>query len=151
MPKTYYVIDKGTIELGRSLKEAIQCAKNECSSLSEEEGGVIVSKDLDYEFIKLRNQHTGNAIASGFYEADREEYGQKVIAKFEAGFKNFASFHTHPTGFRAYPSTIDLTRLFNGFPDNFIWSPSFDEIRWYSYIRNEVGDSVSWEMKLVVM
>lgn len=131
-----------------SLKDALQRAMTECVGDREEEGGVIVVNGENYEFIKLRNQHTGTATAVALFDGDRQEYGEKVISKFDAGYKNFASFHTHPTGCGARPSHTDLTRLFTGFPVNFIWSPSLKELCRYDWEGVE-SDCTTWGARII--
>ena len=149
MNRGYYLKGEYPLQLEGSLKTALQQAMVQCPGTNEEEGGVILQGPTEFEFIKLRNQHTGTPVAVGFFEADREEYGQLVIPRFDAGLKNFASFHTHPTGCRAMPSTIDLTRLFNGFPINFICSPSMGELYCYTH-RGSFEEAITWGVSPVL-
>lgn len=132
------------------LYAVIQQAMSECPGVNEEEGGVILTRNGEYEFIKLRNKHTGTPTAVGLFEVDPKEYGEKVITKFDLGFRNYASFHTHPTGCRALPSTIDLSRLFRGFPDNFIWSPSMEELNLFSFDSLMSNQRETWCMKSIL-
>jgi proteasome lid subunit RPN8/RPN11 len=98
-------------------------AKDACANPLEEEGGVILCKDeIEFEFIKLKNKYHTTATAIGLYEADTDEFSDKVIPKIGKGWKMFASFHTHPT-FPPRPSQLDVTTLFMGFKYNFIYSP----------------------------
>lgn len=104
-------------------------ATKQCGHEFEEEGGVIMySATLNsYDFIKLRNQNTGTDIAPVLWTADRDEYAKLVIPLYSKGWKQFASFHTHPQ-FLPRPSGIDLNVLFPGFPVNYIYSRVVQEI-----------------------
>ncbi len=135
MMKRYELLIPSSPEiLSPSLRQALKQAVIECpGDRNEEEGGFLVSLGDAIEFHRITNQHTGTPTATGFYEPDREEYGHKVITSYARGARNFGSFHTHPTGCRALPSLTDLQRLFNGQPNNFIWSPSCNELLWYRY------------------
>lgn len=121
-------------DLGDSLHVALKLAVSTCLGADEEEGGFIVRKDDEYQFHRITNSHTGTPTAVGLYEPERQEYGDKVIGSYSQGFKNYGSFHTHPTNFPARPSFTDLTRLFNGQPVNFIWSPSLRELKKYTFL-----------------
>jgi len=126
-----------------SITEALRVARVECLGRHEEEGGIILRNGEVFRFIKLTNRHTGTPTAVGFFEVDPQEYAEKILPLFNEGWKNYASFHTHPTGCRARPSMVDLTRLFNGFPDNYIWSPSFKELNQFSY-GGEKDQTITW-------
>lgn len=122
-----------TTDLGASLAGALRQAVMECIGEHEEEGGFIVKRLPDYQFFRVTNVNTGTPSAAGLYEPVRQEYGEKVIGSYGKGFQNFASFHTHPTNYPARPSFTDLTRLFNGQPVNFIWSPSLRQLKQYTF------------------
>lgn len=146
----YIIVQLDGVNAVGSLGEILHQAIFECPGEHEEEGGFIVVNNGKYEFIKIRNQHTGEPCAVGFYEADQHEYGEKVVGKLLSGYKNFASFHTHPTGCRAFPSSIDLTRLFNGAKTNFIWSPSLNELNQYDHLDasyyDDTNNATVWGM-----
>lgn len=146
---SYRISVEGEASLAPSLNDALREASLQCPGVDEEEGGILLVKDDKYTFIKLRNRHTGEPVAVGFFEADPAEYGEKVIPLFNDGHKNFASYHTHPTGCRAMPSSVDLTRLFNGFPTNFISSPSRGELNRFTYDPSSTADEVGWHFHTV--
>jgi len=111
----------------------------------EEEGGVILQNGEEYQFIRIRNENTGTPIAGGLYTMDKGEYGSKVLGLTEhTGWIEFASFHTHPNGCRAYPSSIDLKQLFTGFPINFIYVPWSEELNVFEYKKDKSGSN--WEL-----
>lgn len=121
-------------DLGDSLHAALKLAVSTCLGVNEEEGGFIVRKGDEYQFHGVTNRHTGTETAVVLYEPVAQEYGDKVIVSYGQGYQNFGSFHTHPTGCPARPSMTDLTRLFNGQPVNFIWSPSLREMKKYTFV-----------------
>jgi hypothetical protein len=129
--------------LGVSRCEALRLAINQCPGVEEEEGGFLISRDDEIEFHKIVNKYSGTPTARGLYEPDRIEYGNKIIAAYSKGFINYASFHTHPTLCPAKPSQTDLTRLFNGQPVNFIWSPSVRELNMFTFVNTTVG-TTTW-------
>jgi len=139
----YRLLKMPVVQLDGSLREAIQQAIAQCPGENEEEGGFIVQNGEKYEFHHLVNQHTGTPVGVALYEPDQQQYGDRVIGSYSRGFINFGSFHTHPTGCRALPSGTDLTRLFNGQPNNFIWSPSLKELNWFAFDGND-GTETSW-------
>ena len=144
----YRLSYEGWVKLDGSLRAAVQLATQQCLGATEEEGGFIVHRDGEYQFHHITNQHTGQPIAVAFYEPSREEYGEKVIGAYAQGFRNFGSFHTHPTGNRALPSLVDLTRLFNGQPNNLIWSPSLALLNWYKFDHANKAET-TWKMTQV--
>jgi len=103
------------------LKEVLK-AGGECTHSVEEEGGIILHKDGEYYFTKVKNIHTGTEHAFGLYETDQDELRDKVLSKVAEGWKMYASFHTHPS-FSPAPSSLDLAKLFQGFKYNIIFSP----------------------------
>ena len=137
----------GGAPIEASRDTCLQQAVAECLGENEEEGGIILSKGFRYEFIKLRNVHTGTPTAVCLFEVDPQEYGDKILPKIlEDGFKSFGSFHTHPTGCRALPSTTDLNKLFKGFANNFIWSPSTGEFNWFVFSHVDPDGRYHWKM-----
>jgi len=112
----------------------------------EEQGGFILkSPDKeDYEFIPVTSDMHSNPGAVGLYVANTEEFGNKILAKTIDGFKIHASFHTHPVGMRALPSSTDLSELFTSFPINYIYAP-FRELNRFTYNDGE------WEMHNVLV
>lgn len=103
------------------LAGAIIDAVNACRHKFEERGGVILEKFGDYTFVHLTNIHENSPVAHGLYEANRNEFGVKVIPMMQEGWKLFSSFHTHPR-FTPDPSSLDLAKLFQGFKYNVIYS-----------------------------
>ena len=104
--------------------------------LNEEEGGFIIHNDKtgEFEFHKVTNANTGEKIARVLFTADAQEYGDKVLTKVLTGkWVEYASFHTHPRGCEPYPSKVDLTQLFKGFPINYIYAPHMDKLVCYTY------------------
>lgn len=138
------------------LNALLQAAK-ECNNPVEEEGGVILhlpaiahnkfsSPEDEYVFLKITNANAGTPVAPVLWTADRGEYAVKVIPRFASGWKQVASFHTHPS-FLPFPSSIDTNQLFPGFPVNYIYSPLYKSIAAYNYhkIKKEAGqDPVEW-------
>ena len=148
----YKLIALGSRTLPPALQAAVDEARAQCPGVDEEEGGLILVKDDVYKFVKLRNKHTGETVAVGFIEFDPAEYGEKIISLFNDGWRNHSSFHTHPTGCRALPSMIDLTRLFNGFPVNYIWSPSREELSEFTYAGVCLEDGkTAWDYRGVLL
>lgn len=129
-----------------SLVQQLNNAIVECQNLAEEEGGLIIQKDDSFSFIKVTNSHSGNPIAQGLWEPDRNEFAQKVLAKYKEGWRIYASLHTHPI-FLPTPSVLDLTELFRGFPINFIYSKLHKKITEWSVhpIAGEDHDRVNLE------
>jgi proteasome lid subunit RPN8/RPN11 len=103
------------------LAGAIIDAINSCRHKFEERGGVILEKFGDYTFVYLTNIHENSPVAYGLYEADRKEFGVKIVPMMQEGWKLFSSFHTHPR-FASDPSSLDLEKLFQGFKYNVIYS-----------------------------
>jgi proteasome lid subunit RPN8/RPN11 len=93
--------------------------------LNEEQGGFILKrtgKD-EYVFVPVTNSISGTPGAVALYIADTTEFNNKVLLKTEDGWEVYASYHTHPIGMRAMPSSIDISMLFTSFPINFIYAP----------------------------
>jgi proteasome lid subunit RPN8/RPN11 len=55
----------------------------------------------------------------------------------------YASFHTHPKGCPARPSSMDLAELFTGHPVNYIWAPQEDELNRYTFVKR--GKLAYWD------
>ena len=91
----------------------------------EEQGGFILKKNNseDFEFVPVKNFNTGDNIALGLYTADQTEFNNKVALRtIDDDWEIYASFHTHPRGMRALPSSIDIRYLFKNFPVNYIYA-----------------------------
>ena len=118
-----------------NITDALFDAVSECTRTIEEEGGLIL-RNSEGKFIyhKLRNANTGTQIAPVLWTADRMEYARIIMPQFSKGWKNYASFHTHPQ-FMPHPSSVDLNQLFLGFPVNFIYSPVTREVTQWNYIE----------------
>ena len=104
------------------LAKTILVAAENCTHTVEEEGGIILEKDGEYCFVKVKNIHEGTDIAAGLYETDQIELKENVFSKVADGWKFYASFHTHPR-YTPTPSSLDLQKLFQGFKYNVIFSP----------------------------
>ena len=113
------------MKLNDSLHQSLRAAISEtdATGLNEEQGGFILKKDNQFAFHLVRNSNTGTPRAVGLYTADKNEMGKKVLTNVMAGWDVYASFHTHPKGFPAMPSTVDIRELFTGHPTNFIYAP----------------------------
>jgi len=105
----------------RLAKTLLQAVEN-CPHPVEEEGGIILAKDDEYCFVKVKNIHKGTDTAAGLYETDQTELKENVLTKVADGWKFYASFHTHPK-YTPTPSSLDLEKLFQGFKYNAIYSP----------------------------
>ena len=106
----------------RALFRTMIDAAWQCPHPIEEEGGIILSKDGDYVFAKVKNIYAGTDTAVGLYETDQRELKEHVFSRLSEGWKMFSSFHTHPS-FSATPSSLDLAKLFDGFKINIIYAP----------------------------
>ena len=106
----------------KTILAALLCAVDECPHRLEEEGGIILNKDEDYMFVRVKNIHEATQTAHGLYETDLVELKDKIFTRMTEGWKMHASFHTHPM-FGASPSSLDINKLFQGFPQNYIYSP----------------------------
>lgn len=100
----------------------------------DEHGGIILhhEKDDKYKFISLFNINHGTTLAHVLWTAGQHEYATQIIPLFRKGWKQYASFHTHPQ-FIAQPSSIDLTQLFQGFKINYIYSGTEDIVREFTW------------------
>jgi proteasome lid subunit RPN8/RPN11 len=107
--------------LDKRLSAVILSATEQCVHFEEEEGGIIISKDNEYVFAKIKNTYARTPIAYGLYETDQLELKEKVIDRMTEGWRMYASFHTHPS-FPATPSNLDRSKLFQGFRYNIIFS-----------------------------
>ena len=122
-----------------SLKEALWQAVEACwNSIDdvEERGGIIIRdpKTDTYRFIPIHNSNHGQPNAPYLYTADRDMYAKEIIPLMRSGWRHYASFHTHPQ-FEAYPSFIDMTELFPGFPINYIYSGLKNKLIKYTWIE----------------
>ena len=111
-------------------------AANKCTHPSEEEGGVIIDKNGEFEFIKLKNNHAGTSTAVGLYHADDKELNELVFPKIKDGWRFYSSFHTHPS-FQATPSSLDLSTLFDGFKYNVIYSILTQKFSYSEWVGDE--------------
>ena len=124
--------------LNHCLLSAILHYNNE---LDEEQGGFIIKEagEDNYEFIPITNQISGTPTAIGLYIAEPGEFNSKVLVRtLDDIWSVFASYHTHPKGMRAIPSSIDINNLFTSFPVNFIYAPD-KELNRYDFISGNVG------------
>ena len=115
-------------------------------SLEEEQGGFILKyKDDDnFEFIPVTNKLTGTNGARGLYIAEDQEFYNKVAFRtVDDNCEIYASYHTHPKGMRALPSSIDLTQLFLNFPINYIYAPE-KELNQFKFNPNAGEDEFDW-------
>lgn len=112
-------------------------AIEECQDTLEEEGGVIINKLDDYEFVKLKNRYTGTYKACGLYHADDDELRDKVFSRIKDGWRFHSSFHTHPQ-FPATPSSLDTGTLFDGFKYNIIYSIEKKAFSYSEWVDNEI-------------
>jgi proteasome lid subunit RPN8/RPN11 len=103
-------------------KIMLQAAES-CTDPIEEQGGIILSKNNEYCFVKVKNIHEGTATAAGLYETDQTELRENVLTRVGDGWKFYASFHTHPQ-WSSCPSSLDLEKLFQGFRYNIIFAPT---------------------------
>ena len=104
-----------------SLANELNRAAVLCGKSNEEEGGVILVKGAEYEFIKIRNLYAGSKVAIGLYETEANELKTLVIPRIADGWQMYASFHTHPAC-GPHPSQLDLGKLFQGFKYNYIFA-----------------------------
>lgn len=107
--------------IDKNLFRTILEAKNLCDHPKEEEGGVIMEKDGDYQFVKITNKNKGTTLAYGLYEADEQEVASIIFPLVKQGWKMYSSYHTHPS-FSAEPSNLDMEKLFKGFKYNVIYA-----------------------------
>lgn len=105
------------IDLGRVLLDASKA----CPLQHEEEGGIILKRKDEYQFVKVINLHRGTHTAYGLYVAEPAGFGSEVVPLLSKGWQMYASFHTHPQ-FSCTPSQLDHDKLFQGFKYNYIYS-----------------------------
>ncbi len=103
--------------------------------LDEHGGLIMLAPDGKYHFIYLYNQNAGTAIGPGLWTASQDEFAEKIIPLLRKGWKQHATFHTHPQ-FMANPSYIDLTELFRTTPVNYIYSPVEKVVRGFTWEAN---------------
>jgi hypothetical protein len=108
--------------MNKHLWTQLLTASEVCDHATEEQGGLILSRDESFLFVPIRNIHIGTITAVGLYETDKLELKTKVFTRMSEGWRMFASFHTHPM-FSATPSVTDMTYLFQGFESNYIYAP----------------------------
>ena len=112
-------------------------AAEECFNPIEEEGGIIIEKEKVYEFVKIKNVYEGTSSAPSLYETDREKLSELIFSKICKGWKMYASFHTHPS-FSATPSDLDLTKLFQSFKYNIIYSVKNDMFSYSEWLGEKI-------------
>lgn len=110
-----------------SLGHALQIAINACAHPEEEEGGLILQTRGDFFFIQLRNNIQGTERAHALYVVDPVEYASVILPLIDAGWTQYATFHTHPK-FSPQYSSIDYTMLFQSAQRNFIYSKAFHKL-----------------------
>jgi proteasome lid subunit RPN8/RPN11 len=120
----------------KPLFKAMLEAASACPHRREEEGGIVLAKDNEYQFVKVKNIHEGTDTAVGLYETDQAELKDRVLSKVGEGWKLFASFHTHPE-FSPAPSSLDLGKLFNGFKYNVIYAPRMDMFSYSQWLGDK--------------
>lgn len=111
---------------------AMLAAVEACKHPVDEEGGIILAKEGECVFVKVKNVYAGSDAAAGLYETDQTELQEKVLTKVVDGWKFHASFHTHPQ-WMPNPSRLDMEKLFQGFKHNVIFAPTtnmFSYTRW---------------------
>jgi hypothetical protein len=121
--------------LAQSLEQAVE----QCGEGLEEQGGIIMitkTEPYDYIFVKLANENSGTPQARSLWTADRQAYASLIIPLFKSGYKQYASFHTHPQ-WPAVPSHIDYRDLFPGFAKNYIYSGVSKEINRFDLIEGQ--------------
>ena len=128
--------------LTQQLKTVLLLAMSQCPGLSEEEGGIILRKQEDFLFVKISNQVSGTAQARCLYVANAQEVGNKIIPLLDS-WVMYGSFHTHPTGYPASPSMLDLRALFRGFPINIIYAPGMKQLTSWRFLKTK--ESTNWE------
>jgi len=129
--------------LHQSLLHAILYYNDE---LNEEQGGFIVKirNKEEYRFIPIRNSNTGTPTALVLYTADVAEFNEKIaMPMLDGEWSVYASFHTHPKGMRALPSSRDLTELFTSFATNYIYAPG-KELNMFDYNAKPEFGCYNW-------
>lgn len=109
------------LETQASLVREVLNAVALCADKVEEQGGIVLYKDNDFVFVKVKNIYENTPTAAGLYETDQDDLRDLVFSKVKDGWKFYSSFHTHPM-FQATPSGLDLAKLFQGFKYNIIYS-----------------------------
>jgi hypothetical protein len=129
------VFDGGSFTPDPGLSAILEDAVRQITTVpGEEDGGVLVRDPAGLvSFIYLANSLAGTPEAAGLYVPSPEEYGRRVVSGFGRGLLTFASIHVHPGWIPALPSTTDLTYLFRGFPENYIWAERGRDLRRYTY------------------
>jgi proteasome lid subunit RPN8/RPN11 len=119
--------------MDKKLWHQLLSAAEACNHPLEEQGGLILKKNEDYLFVQIKNIHAGSHTAVGLYETDKTELKTKIFSRMGEGWLMYASFHTHPC-FSATPSVTDMTYLFQGFENNYVYAP-----------KPKVFSATSWE------
>ncbi len=125
-----------------SLKTALAQAICYGEDFKDREGGGVLMVDREtnesFSFIPITNSMAATNRDKYLYVADKDEYGKKVIPLIiSCQFKPFASFHTHPGNCSTDPSYTDVSKLFMGFPINYIYSPTRKQLSCYEKMSND--------------
>lgn len=120
-----------------TLNEALAAAVSYADPHPEKEvGGFILKKKNtadEYVFVPVENKYINKPEEVGLYSPNPKLYGSLVVSLLLDGFENFASFHSHPLGCSTRPSVTDLSKLFKGFPVNYIYSAEFKHLAQYTF------------------
>lgn len=132
----------------KSLARSLSIAKSSFDyNLDEEQGGFILKErgTENFEFVRVRNSNTGKHIARGLYTADKKEFAEKVLSRILlCEWEVYASLHTHPIGYPALPSSMDLRELFTGHPINFIYAPLERVMNMFT-LKTDATGKTFWE------
>jgi proteasome lid subunit RPN8/RPN11 len=146
--KTEFEEDASLVASRKALEQTLLRAAKTCQSEElEEEGGIIMANkdESEFRFIKLGNTNSGTPTAKVLWTADRNEYAKTILPMFHEGWRQYASFHTHPQ-FLPTPSSVDTTQLFPGFRTNYIYSRITASIVEYEYVSGDVNWIVSYSV-----
>ena len=99
----------------------------------------------NYKFIKVTNAMTGMSPARSLFVAETKEFGE-ILAITDKEWDIFASYHTHPSGMQAFPSSIDINKLFSSFPINFIYAPGIALNRFDYQKANKKYPKACWKL-----
>ena len=140
-----------TKNLSDTLSEAIRLCHDSIDPERrvEEHGGWIVQKDDEFKFFFLRNDNAGTPQANVLFLANQQDVGKgPLTAMAKEGWKNYATFHTHPQ-FSVTPSSLDWNQMFQCCPYNFIYSPATLQLGVSHYLgRSDTDDGQKWEQNV---
>jgi proteasome lid subunit RPN8/RPN11 len=107
------------------LKECLEAAVAYGDSGGREEvGGLILTRNDEFRWVPLHNQHAGTYTAFTVFEPTHAEYTAKIMPLLREGWKRHGSFHSHPS-FSYHPSYTDYgsnSALFLSYHINYIYS-----------------------------